>query len=97
MDKDKETLSNHVKAVPWQPRHLILNSIPGQKWIYHGLEFPLTSPAPLEGYNYLIVVDSFSKRLEERRCKNPTVEITIKFLHELFARVVDTFVSDYGN
>ena len=46
MDKDikKKTLSNHVKAVPLQPKHL-LNSIPGQKRIYHGLEFTLTSSA----------------------------------------------------
>ena len=51
---------------------------------------------PLEGYYYLIVVDSFSKQPEVPKCKNPTTEITIKFLHELFG-VVDTFVSDNGS
>ena len=55
--------------------------------------------SPLEGYYYLIVVDSFLKRPEVHRCKNPTTEITIKFLHELFARfgVVDSWVSDNGS
>ena len=54
---------------------------------------------PLDGYYYVIVVKSFSKWPEEHRCKNPTTEITIKFLHELFARfgVVETFVSDNGS
>ena len=53
----------------------------------------------LEGFYYFIVVDSFSTWLEVHRCKNPTTEITIKFLHELFARfgVVDTIVSDNGS
>ena len=46
--KIEKTLSNHLKAVPWQPRHLLLNSIPGQKWIYHGQEFTLTSLAFLK-------------------------------------------------
>ena len=54
---------------------------------------------PLEGYYYLIVLDSFSKCHKVYRCKNPTTEITIKFLYELFTRfgVVDTLVSDNGS
>ena len=50
-------------------------------------------------YYYLIIVDSFSKWPEVNRCKNPTTEITIKFLYDLFARfgVVDTLVSDNGS
>ncbi|GAB1607299.1 hypothetical protein Ahia01_001013300, partial [Argonauta hians] len=53
---------------------------------------------PLEGYYYLIVVDSFSKWPEVFRCKNPTTETTINALHELFSRfgVVDCLVSDNG-
>ena len=51
---------------------------------------------PLEGYYYLIVVDSFSRWPEVRRCKNPTSEIVIRFLYELFARfgIVDSIVAD---
>ena len=53
---------------------------------------------PLDGYHYLIIVDSYSKWPEVFRCKTPTTEITIKVLHELFARfgVVDTLVTDNG-
>ena len=54
--------------------------------------------SPLEGYYYLIVVDSFSTWPEVYKCKNLTTEIKIKFLHKLFPRfrVVDTLVSDNG-
>ena len=54
---------------------------------------------PQEGFYYFIVVDSFSKWLEVQRYKNSTSEITITFLHNLFARfsVVDTKVSDNGS
>lgn len=45
----------------------------------------------IDGYYYLITVDSFSKWPEVFRYKNPTTENTINCLHELFARfgVVD--------
>ena len=53
---------------------------------------------PLDGYYYLIIVDSYSKWPEVFRCKTPTTEITINVLHELFARfgVVDILVIDNG-
>ena len=53
---------------------------------------------PLEGYYNLIVVDIFLKWSEVNRCKNPIKEITLNFLHELFARfgVLNTLVSDIG-
>ena len=52
-----------------------------------------------KGYYYLIEVNSFSKWPEVHRSKNPTIEMTIKFQHELFARfgVVDTLVFDNGS
>ena len=51
---------------------------------------------PLEEYYNLILVNSFLKWPEVHRSKDPTTEITIKFLHELFATfgVVDTLVFD---
>ena len=54
---------------------------------------------PLEDFYYLIVVDSYSKWLEVRRCRRPTTGTTIGFLHELFARfcVVDCVVSVNGS
>ena len=54
---------------------------------------------PLEGFYYFTVVNSFSKWPKVHKCKNPTTEITIKFLHELFARfgVVGIIASDNGS
>ena len=54
---------------------------------------------PLDGWYYLIVIDSYSKWPEVIRTKNPTTETTILALHELFARfgVVDCLVTDNGS
>ena len=54
---------------------------------------------PLDGFYYLIVVDSFSKWPEIFRCKKATAEVVTSFLHELFARfgVVDCIFSDNGS
>ncbi|XP_026441996.1 uncharacterized protein K02A2.6-like, partial [Papaver somniferum] len=47
---------------------------------------------PIDGWNYLVVVDSYSKWPEVFQMKRPTSQNTIYKLHELFARfgVVDT-------
>lgn len=44
------------------------------------------------------VTHFFTKRLKVCRCSQPTLNTTVKFLHELFARycVLDTKVSDTG-
>ena len=54
---------------------------------------------PLEDFYYLIVVDSYSKWPEVLRCRRPTTETTIGFLHKLFTRfgVVDCVVSVNGS
>ena len=67
-----------IKFNPWPKTDL--------PWFRIHTEFT----GPLEGYYYLIVVDSFLKWPEVHRCKNPTIEIMIKFLHELFAKAVET-------
>ena len=53
---------------------------------------------PLDDQCYLIVVDSLTKWPEVLKCKRPTTNCTIGFLHKLFARfgVVDCAVSDNG-
>ena len=53
---------------------------------------------PLDGFYYIVIIDSFSKWLEVLRCRNSTTEVTINFSHELFARfgVVDCPVFDNG-
>lgn len=54
---------------------------------------------PLNGYHYIIVVDSFSKWPEIQRIRKPTTQSMKNFLLELFARfgVVDTIVTDNGS
>jgi hypothetical protein len=67
---------------------------PDRPWSRIHLDFA----GPLDGFYYLIVVDSLSKWPEVLKCKNPTSEVTINFLYELFARfgVVDCIVTDNG-
>ena len=93
MDKDKE---NAVKSCALTAKALPIEFNPWPKTDLPWSRIHIDNTGPLEGYYYLIVVNSFSKWPEVDRCKNPTTEITIKFLHELF-RVVDTLVSDNGN
>ena len=52
--------------------------------------------SPRDGFCYLKAEDSFSKWPELLRCTNPTAEVTINFLQELFARfgLVDWLESD---
>lgn len=51
---------------------------------------------PLNGFYYLVVVDSYSKWPEILKCKKPIAEVTVKFLPELFScfGVVDCIVTD---
>ena len=81
------TLAPPIRFNPWPKTDLLCSRI--------HTDFA----GPLEGYYHLIVVDSFSKWPEVHRCKNPTTEISIKFLFELFARfgVVDTLVCNNGS
>lgn len=53
---------------------------------------------PIDGFYYLIIVDSYSKWPEVFRCKNPTSETTINCFHKLFTRfrVVDCLVTNNG-
>ena len=50
----------------------------------------------LDGYYYLIVVDSFSKWPEISKCKKMAMETVINFLYKLFAQfsIVDCIMSN---
>ena len=52
---------------------------------------------PMTGISYLDVVDSFTKWPEVVKYKGPTCKITVKILHEIFAKfdILDSIVSDY--
>ena len=53
---------------------------------------------PLNGYYYLVFVDSYSKWPEVLKYKHPTATNTIRALNEVFSRlgVPNTIVSDNG-
>ena len=53
---------------------------------------------PLNGYYYLLIVDSYSKWPEVFKYKHPTVTNTIRALNEVFSQlgVPNTIVSDNG-
>ena len=53
---------------------------------------------PLNGYYYLVIVDSYSKWLEVFKYKHLTATNTIRTLNEVFSRlgVPNTIVSDNG-
>ena len=99
MDKDIENVAKLCKgcALAAKASPIKFNSWP--KTDLPSSRIHIDFAGSLEGFCYFFVVDSFSKWPEVHRCKNPTTEITIKFLRGLFARfgVVNTLVSDNGS
>ena len=98
MDKDIENMVKKCKGCALAAKALPIKYSPWPKTDRPWTRIHVDFAGPLEGYYYLIIVDSFSKWPEVFRCKHPTTEITIRSLHELFARfgVVDCLVSDNG-
>ena len=99
MEKDIENAVKSCKGCALAAEAPPIKFNPGTKTDLPWSRIHIDFACPLEGYYYLIVVDSFSKWSEVHRCKNPTTEISIKFLHELFARfgVLDTLLSENGS
>ena len=98
MDKDIENIVKSCKSRALAAKAPPIKYGPWSKtdrpWFRIHIEFA----GRLDEFYYLIVVDSFSKWPELIRYKNPTTEVTINFLHELFATfgVVDCLVFDNG-
>ena len=96
VDKDIENIVKSCKgcALASKPPPIEYSLWPNRPWS----RIPIDFAGPLDGFYYLTVVDRFSKWPEVLSCRNPTTEVTIIFLHELFARfeVVDCLVSDNG-
>lgn len=77
----------------------------GKKWtltsvthLTHARDVLWRLAEPIDGFYYLIVIDSLSKWPEILCCRRPTTEVVINLLYELFVRfgVVDCIVSDNG-
>ena len=99
MNKDIENAVKLCKGCALAAKTPPIKFNPRLKTDFPWFRIHIDFASSLEGFFYFIGVDSFSKWPEVHRCKNPTTEITMKFLHELFARfgVVDTIVSDNGS
>lgn len=98
MDQDIENMVNTCKVCALAAKAPLITHKPWPKTDRPWSRIHVDFTGPLEGFYYLIVVDSYSKWSEVLRCKNPTTEATISYLHELFAHfeVVDCLVSDNG-
>lgn len=98
MDKDIEEKVRECRgcalAMKAPPTQFGSWAKPDRPWSRIHLDFA----GPLDGFYYLIVIDSLSKWPEVLKCKTPTSEATINFLYELFTRfgVVDCIVTDNG-
>ena len=93
MDKDIEYIVISCKGTPIKYSPWPKTDRPWS-WIYTYIDFA----GQPDGFYDLIVVGSFSKWPDLLKCTNPTTEVTINFLHELFARfgIVDCLVSYNG-
>lgn len=98
MDQDIENMVNTCKGCALAAKAPLITHKPWPKTDRPWSRIHVDFTGPLEGFYYLIVVDSYSKWSEVLRCKNPTTEATISYLHELFAHfeVVDCLISDNG-
>ena len=85
--------------MPWQPMHLLLNSIPGQKWIYHGLEFTMTLPALLKDIStsLLLKVSQSGPKYTNAKTQLQKLQWNFYMYRSPDSGVVDTLVSNNGS
>ena len=96
MDQDIEDLVRHCKGC-----QLAAKSPPVRTQPWADMDIPwsrihLYYAGPLNGYYYLVIIDSYSKWPEVFKYKHPTATNMIRALNEVFSRlgVPNTIVSD---
>ena len=96
MDQDITNMVETCKGYDLAAKPPLITHKPWPKSEQQWSRIHIDNAWPLEDFNYLIAIDSFSKWPEVLRCSKPTTATTINFQHELFARfgVVDCLVSD---
>ena len=85
MDKDIEDIVKSCKGCALAAKAPLIKYSPWPKMDRVWSRIHIDFASPLDGFYYLIIVNSFSKWPEVLRCRNPTTEVTINFLHELLA------------
>ena len=98
MDKDVENCVKVCKGCQLAARDPPVKTNPWPKTDIPWSRLHIDYAGPLNGYFYLIVVDSFSKWPEIFKTRHPTSKNTINALDEIFSRfgVPKTVVSDNG-
>ena len=98
MDKDLVDMVDSCKGCALAAKAPATTCKPLPKTVQPWQRIHVDFAGPLDNQYYLIVVDSLSKWTEVLKCKRPTTNCTIGFLHELFVRfgMVDRVVTDNG-
>ena len=96
MDQDIEDLVRHCKGCQLAAKSLPVRTQPWPKTDIPWSRIHMDYAGPLNGYYYLVIVDSYSKSPEVFKHKHPTDTNTIRALNEVFSRlgVLNTLVSD---
>ena len=98
MDQDIEDLIRHCKGCQLAAKSPPVRTQPWPKTDIPWSRIHMDYAGPLNGYYYLVIVDSYSKWPEVFKYKHPTATSTIKALNEVFRQlgVPNTIVSDNG-
>ena len=96
MDKDIADMVDSCKGCSFAAKALAITCKPWPKTVQPWQRIQVDFAGPLDDLYYLIVVDRHTKWPEVLKCKRPTTNCTIGFLHKQFARfgVVDCVVMD---
>ena len=85
MDQDIEDLLRHWKGCQLAAKSPPVRTQPWSKmdipWSHTHMDYA----GPLNGYYYLVIVDSYSKWQEVFKYKHPTTTNTIRALNEVFS------------
>ena len=99
MDKDIANMVDSCKGCALAAKAPATTCKPWSKTDQPWQSIHVNFSGPLDDQYYLIVIDSHTNWPEVLKCKWPTTNCTIGFLHELFARfgVVDCVFTDNGS
>ena len=98
MDQDIEDLVRHCRGCQLAAKSPPVRTQPWPKTDIPWSRIHMDYAGPLNGYYYLVIVDSYSKWPEVFKYKHSTATNTIRALNEVFSRlgVPNTIVSDNG-
>ena len=87
MDQDIEDLVRHCKGCPISSQIPTVRTQPWPKTNIPWSRIHMDYAGPLNGYYYLVIIDSYSKWPEVFKYKHPTAINMIRALNEVFSRL----------